>query len=216
VVSWAERRLDLFGITAEGTLVHRSMVDGVWMTDEDLGRPGPSIPSAPAVVSAAAERLSVFVRSDLNLFQRSWTIAGWDAWLDLGGDFSGKPATAARFPATIDLVGAAITGGEVWGKTSQLGAWTPYFDPIHGIAAPGTGPALTSLGGSDVLNMEIADQRGMLWHGRFDYRGWTSFEPVGGQPQGSPAAVQLQTGEGHTLIVMIDQGRPGIWHRIWN
>jgi hypothetical protein len=136
--------------------------------------------------------------------------------VDLGGDFSGKPAVTARFPATLDLMGTAIAGGAIWSKTSNNGSWPAPFSPLGGRASPGTGPALTTLGG-DVLNLEITDDRGLLWHWHMDSNtGWSApFQPVGGQPQGSPAIVQTQEGTGHTLIVMLDQNEPGIWHRTW-
>jgi Astacin (Peptidase family M12A) len=218
MVSWGTGRLDLVGIGTDGNVWHRGYENGVWSDAGNIGRPGTTTPSDPAIASWGANRLDIFVRSGLNLYQKTWTSAGWSSWANRGGDFKGKPAAVSWGANRIDLVGVGVDNA-VWHKGFANGNWETGFRALEGAVASGSGPAIASAG-TDNLNIYVRGSNGMLWVRSWTSQGWSaSWRNLGGLIAGSPGAATLATGKAYVVAPITTPTATstirGAWYRFW-
>jgi hypothetical protein len=114
-VSWDPRRIDMFGVGADGGMLHR------WMDEPAVGAPqwsgwhslgDSNFVSPPAAVAREANRLDVFAVDEEGAMQHNW----WDgqewhpSWLSLGGIFTSAPAAVSWDPHRIDVFGVGGDG----------------------------------------------------------------------------------------------------------
>jgi hypothetical protein len=160
-VSWAPQRLDVFGRSSAGTVLHKwwaaPAAGGVvaypipWQPSlsgwEDLGG---NLSAPPAVVSWGANRIDILARDVRGgVWQRSWDGASWSddrAWALLAED-------------TADLGAFAL--------------WTPLDGTIKG-APVAIAPAPNRI---DLFAQGMDDA---MWHRTWDGAHWTDWESLGG------------------------------------
>ena len=100
-VSWGDDRIDLFWVSPDDGLTHRSFRDGRWDAPESLGG---TLASAPAATAWAVDQLQVFaIFPDSALWNRYWDGSAWHAWESLGGELTGTPAASSWSADRIDV-----------------------------------------------------------------------------------------------------------------
>ena len=212
-VSWREGSLDYVAVKSDGNLHHGWYDHGVWSTHtETLDRPSEEPMSAPAITSWAFNRLDVFVRAGVRLYQKSWLETRWGPWNDISESLAiqGRPSATSWGPNRIDLVVVGTDG--LLRHRPYNGSWDTWAN--HNVTVhPGTSPTVTAPQ-PDVLDIYFVGEDGHLWL-RYWTGLWSSFTDLGGMLEGSPAAFKELNGRAHVLAPVYNGQYEGIWHRYW-
>jgi hypothetical protein len=160
-VCGSEGRLDAFGITAAGELLHAIRTGDDWSEFEALGRPSlqvggkhpQSVPvqGGPAACRCEGGEMAVFLVAQSGVLLFKW----WD--------------------------------GMVWSDFASLGS--PQIRPAHypavTAAVPLTGPPAACSPGGRRLDVFARGPRGELMHKQWNGEIWGSFESLGMPPSGN-------------------------------
>jgi hypothetical protein len=213
VVSWIGGRTDV--VVRGGSNIH-IMSTPIWGTWQSLGAPPSGAASAPAITSFGVNHLDVFVRATDNRIYHKWcgsncsgSAGGWSGWEVLGtGTFRGKPAVVARGSSAIELFGHGMDG-RLWqmrfGSTGW-GSWNQL--PMNGTlrfdsSCPDcSSPAAGSRYASNV-DVYIRGEDNKLWWASWSGQAWSSYSPLGGVLNSSPATITRLRGSERADIVVV-------------
>lgn len=129
--SWGDNRLDLVGLTDDGTYVHKAWTGDSWFPEDGWEDFGGYFFSEPAVVSWGAGRLDIIgLSADDGTLRHLYYQDGWSSWEDLGGGpFIGNPVATSWGPDRLDFWAIDSEGelnhlywdGSQWSDWEQLG-----------------------------------------------------------------------------------------------
>jgi hypothetical protein len=201
VVSWAENRLDVFGLGADSYLYHKCW-DGQqwWPANPDWELlDGGIFASPPAVASWGANRLDIFaVGLEGAIYHKSWDGSAWSpGWGNLGGNFASTPAVVSWAANRLDIFGLGANSylyhkcwdGQQWWPAN------PDWELLDGgvFASP---PAVASWA-ANRLDIFAVGLDGAIYHKSWDGSAWeppTAWTNLGGliRPfQGPPQQLPL-------------------------
>lgn len=172
-VTWRSDTGNAFTVVVRGSdnqIYGKSFAESTgWTSWFWLGAPPGGATSSPAVAMHANTAMHIVVRgSNGQIWDRSWSPAGWSEWISLGGNVTSSPA----------LAGA---GGNIWlfarGTDNTLQyrrgtyGWTAWAS-LGGSVVSDPAAATRDSGGVDVLAV-LSD--GRLWQRRFVAGSWTGW-----------------------------------------
>lgn len=106
VVSWGANRLDVFGRSSNGQVMHLAWNGSSWGSWESLGG---NITDDVAAVSRASGRIDIFVRDAATgaLLTKYWNGSAWypskTGFTSLGGEINGSPVAVAPSSTRMDV-----------------------------------------------------------------------------------------------------------------
>lgn len=197
VSSWGIDRLDVFGKSKDGSLLHKWWDGMEWSEWEDLGG---NLASAPGAVSWGPDRIDVFaVGQNQALWHLWWNGSVWSEWEDLGGILISAPAAVSRGPNLIDVFTRGESGS-LWYKGWDGSHWSVWIDTGDG--SINSGPAAASTGTYRLELFALGDRNQLLfrtWHGGR----WSNWHSLGGEIISEPAAVSW----GICVLTYLHKGR---------
>lgn len=129
--SWGEGRLDIIGMTQEGSYVHKTWTGESWFPSDEWEDFGGFFFSDPAVVSWGAGRLDIIgLSAHDGSLRHKYYQDRWSKWENLGGGpFIGNPVATSWGPERLDFWAIDSEGelnhiywdGSRWSDWEQLG-----------------------------------------------------------------------------------------------
>lgn len=110
-VSWSENRLDIFGLAADNSMLHKAWTGTGWYPSQADWEPiGGTFAMGPSAVSRGTNRLDVFgLGTDHSMYHKAWTGTTWypsqTNWEPVGGLFGSMPVAVSWGENRIDVFG---------------------------------------------------------------------------------------------------------------
>jgi hypothetical protein len=129
VVSAQANSIDLFGLGADLTMLHRSYDGNKWSAAWDLL--GGAFSSPPVVLPAPSGIFGIFARGlDFLIYHANWKPGTTAQWSKLGGGLRGEP-TSASAPAAVSVhnltfVFTTADDGAIWYTVFDGNYWKPW------------------------------------------------------------------------------------------
>jgi hypothetical protein len=126
VVSAQANSIDLFGLGADLTMLHRSYDGNKWSAAWDLL--GGAFSSPPVVLPAPSGIFGIFARGlDFLIYHANWKPGTTAQWSKLGGGLRGEP-TSASAPAAVSVhnltfVFTTADDGAIWYTGHRSALW---------------------------------------------------------------------------------------------
>ena len=199
LVSWGPGRLDLFAVTATGSLDWSRKAGAGWSGWTSIGN---GFMGTPAVVCPQPNRIDVVAwRTNRSLSHSSYDGTRWSAWQSLSGVVDAPPALASWGPGRLDLV-ARGTDHALYRKWMTFAGWTTQWEYIGGNFV-GTPAIVASPGNRLDIVARAADDS--VWHKAWNGATWvpglTRWRPLGGAIVDSARLLSTPTIGGRRLDV---------------
>ena len=209
LVSWGPGRLDLFAVSADGSLDWSRNSGTGWSGWNSIGT---GFMGAPAVVCPQPNRIDVVAwRTDGSFSHSSYDGNRWSAWQSLGGVLDAPPALASWGPGRLDLI-ARGTDHALYHKWMTVAGWSQW-EAMGGYFF-GT-PAIGASRGNrlDIVARSADDA---VWHKAWNGGSWvpgiTQWRPLGGEIVDSPRLLASAAGPGRRLDVFARARDGGLLH----
>jgi hypothetical protein len=211
VASWQFGRLDVFGTSASGALLHKWWDGRTWSAGwENLSNPpsGPIVGS-PAATSWGPNRVDVFVRgSDSQLWRTAWDGQRWTGWTTLGGVLTSSPAVASQGVNQLDVV-VNGTDRQLWHTAWSGSGWSPWTG-LGGVVV-GNPAAVSPAPGRVDLFVRGTDDG--LYQKTGNAGSWSLWLPLGGRLTSGPAA---SSWDANRIDLFVRGTDGGLWTRNWD
>ena len=226
-VSWGPGRLDLFGLSPDGLVLHKAFDGQGWFPGVDGWNPiGDATICRPIAIARKPNWLDVFaVGSDHHLWTKCWNGSQWEPgkgigdWKDLGEHLQATPAVVSWGPERLDLFGRNIGGALLHKCWSDQAGWWPtdsgswnHFWPsgmVNDPIALSSGPERLEL-----FRHSINDQ---FAHKSFDHGIWSppgdGWNGIGLVTDSPVACVSVRPGQANIFAT----GQDGqVWTKWWD
>jgi hypothetical protein len=231
-VSWGPGRLDLFGLSPDGLVLHKAFNGQDWWPGVDQWNPiGDRTIHRPVAVSVKPNCLDVYaVGDDNHLWTKWWDGTAWGLgpgildWMDLGGELKCEPAVASWGPDRVDLFALPLNGSGVllhkcW--SAQAGWWPSAegWDPMWGPPVEIQTPVVVTRGPESLELVALGEDR-HLWHKAFYSGTWLPSPDRWTQIANKPGLEMISTpaclpgAAGVTVYVTASDGT--VWDVAWD
>jgi hypothetical protein len=214
-ITWADGRVDLFGVGLDHAMYTKTCADKQWTSDWlNLGG---TFTSAATLVTRGPKLLEIFARgADFTLRSNHTDGASWFGWQNLGGALASPPVAVSWGADRTDVFAIFNDGalwhrwwdGEIWNEWETLGG-SYIGEPAVASCGPGC---------LDIILID-AQTRG-LRHQSFRNNTWSNPETVSTEIYGvdqkvadSPSIISTEENQ---LEVFVPTDTNDIWIFSWN
>lgn len=181
-MSWADPRIDLFGIAPDSSFWHKFYTGWDWQPAQGFERISAEEASCPSVTTWGEGRLDlVYVNaSGSNVLHKYYGGGNWVGSEDLGGDVE-SVSSYSWGDNRLDIVAKNDDGSYVhkaWTGTEwypSIGEWEDFGGELA------SQPALGSWGPGRLDLVGISSDSGSIHH-KYWHEGWSKWEDLGGGP----------------------------------
>jgi hypothetical protein len=217
VCSWAQGRLDVFGIRQDGHVMHADWQGG-WSGWDDLGGVASSSPAAAS--DYPGHVLLVHRGTDQGFWWRQYEGyhgSGWTPWQGLGGIFTSAPAAAFANPGVCHLFGRGTDNALYWQIYAQSQAGDPNaaWGPRTSLGGTLTSAPAVASAGPGLLDVFARGTDNALWHRSYTTNSdgtpgpWSPWQRLGGAFASAPAACSW--GSGQVDVFVRDSTNALLW-----